>query len=93
VLYNDPVDLISQEDKVNECNSSLKMPFGVRDDRVAPLLTRVHVDTMLEAWVAVVEAGHGGGKVIDKWQQDGSNLETIFDLYVYVLIFFYCSFF
>ncbi len=57
MFHNDPVDFICQEDKVGECNSSLNMPFGMRDDWVAPLLTGVHVDTVLEAWVTVVEAG------------------------------------
>ncbi len=75
MLHEDPVDLVSQEDKVDECNSSLKMPFGMRDDRVAPLLTGVHVDAVLKAWIAVVVAGQGGGNVVDKWQQDGSDLD------------------
>ena len=36
---DDPVDLIGQEDKVDQSDSSLEMPLGVRDDGVAPVLT------------------------------------------------------
>ena len=77
MLHDDPVDLVGQEDKVDERDAGFQMPFGMGDGRVAPLLARVHVDAVLEAGVAVVEAGQGGGDVVDKRQQDGSDLEKM----------------
>jgi hypothetical protein len=39
VLGDDPVDLVRQEGEVDQSDSSLKMPLGVWNDRVAPVLT------------------------------------------------------
>ncbi len=75
MLHDDPVHLVGQEDEVDKRDSGFKMPFGVRDDRVAPLLTGVHVDAVLEARVAVVEGGQGGSDVVNKRQEDCSDLK------------------
>ena len=75
MLHNDAVDLISQEDVVHQSYASLNVPLGVRYDGVAPLLTRVHVGTGLEAGVAVAEGGQTGGCRVpggqEKWAELG----------------------
>ena len=74
---DDPVDLVRQEDEVGEGNGSLDVPLGVRDDRVAPLLARVEVDAVLEAWAAVGEGGERRCEVVPVWQKHGADLEII----------------
>lgn len=61
VLDDDAVDLIGQEDVVSQSDPSLQMPLGMRDDQVAPLLTGIHVDALLEGRAAVAERGQAGG--------------------------------
>ena len=47
----------------------------MRDDGVAPLLSRVHVLAMLEIRAAVAEGCQGSGKVIHIWQQGHPQLK------------------
>jgi len=39
MVSDDPVDFICQEDKVNQSDSSLEVPFGMRDYRITPILS------------------------------------------------------
>lgn len=75
MLGDDSVDLVGQEDEVSEGNAGLDVPLGVRDDRVAPALTRVEVNGVLEGWVAVAEGGEGWGEVVEEGQKQISELE------------------
>ena len=75
MVDNDSVNFVSQEDKISQSDSRLKMPLGMGDDGVAPLLSWVHVHSVLEVGITVAEGGEGRGKVVVVGQEDGSKLK------------------
>ena len=68
------MEVIGQEEEIRESDSRLQVPFGVRDERVAPVLARVDSLGAVQVRIVVLIVIHGVRVMIEDGEEGGPQL-------------------